>query len=134
MLIRSIGSYTVYLLKRQSCHYVQNCNFWKFISLYERKTRVGFSLLFILMKQIHRCLTIIIFTRLLNQDRRFIISLYYVRKIYLAVATTRSHFNLYETQFCSSTKGVISFKLMVRKKFRKRGAFFLPDNTWKCRL
>lgn len=39
---------------------------------------------------------------------------------YLAVATTRSHFNLYETQFCSSTKGVISFKLMARKKFRKR--------------
>lgn len=133
MLIRSIGLYTIYLLKRQSCHYVQNCHFRKFILLYERKTRVGFSLLFILMKQIRRCLTTIIFTRLLNQDRRFIISLYYVRKIYLTVATTRSHFNLYETQFCSSTKGVISFKLMVRKKFRKRGAF-LPDNTWKCRL
>lgn len=56
------------------------------------------------------------------------------KNIYLAVATTRSHFNLYGMQFCSSTKGVISFKLMVRKKFCKRGAFFLPDNTWKCKL
>lgn len=54
---------------------------------------------------------------------------------YLAVATTRSHFNLYETQFCPSTKGVISFKLMARKKIPQEGLYaFLPDNTWKCRV
>jgi len=40
---------------------------------------------------------------------------------YLAVATTRSHFNLYETQFCPSTKGVINFRLMARKN-SARGA------------
>lgn len=50
-----------------------------FLEIYfviQAEDALGFSLLLILMKQIHRCLTIIIFTRLLNQYRRFIISLY----------------------------------------------------------
>lgn len=121
-----MGLYTIYLLKRQSCHYDYKIVIFENLFRYMngRRASGGFSLLFILMKQIHRCLTTIIFTRLLNQDRRFIISLYYVRKIYLAVATTRSHFNLYETQFCSSTKGVISFKLMVRKNSVKGALFY----------
>lgn len=110
--------------------------FRKFILLHERKTR-GWFFAFI---QINETNTPIpndyyFYAFIKPGSALYYFSLLRSKNISHRRATTRSHFNLYETQFCSSTKGVISFELMVRKKFRKRGAFFfLPDNTWKCRL
>lgn len=133
MLIRSIGLY-IYLLKRQSCHYVQNCHFRKFILLYEPED-AGRFFAFIRINETNTPMPndYYFYAFIKPGSTLYYFSLLHSKNIYLTVATTRSHFNLYETQFCSSTKGVISFKLMVRKKFRKRGAF-LPDNTRKCRL
>lgn len=109
------GVCIIYLLKRQTYHCV---HFPQFISLYERWAPFFHSI------HINETNTLVpndfIFTlRSLNRIVALLF-LFITLEKYLAVATTRSHFNLYETQFCSPTKGVISFRLMARKKFRKR--------------
>lgn len=72
----------------------------------------------ILMKQIRRCLTTIIFTRSLNRiDALYYFSL--LRSKNILPSRPRGPFNLYGTQFRSSTEGVISFGLMAKKKFQR---------------
>lgn len=89
------------------------------------------------------------FYTFVEPNRRALLFLFITLEKYLVPSRPRGPFNLYGTQFRSSTKGVISFGLMARKKFQRareagqpvysarvcsRARTFLPDNTWKGRL